>query len=714
MARVFPVLPPTYYLDHFNEMTRFILSVYGEVIGPIERAFISDFHELGEAARCLYVRMNNRKRAVFTAEDLDYAEIDGVRDGLAELRLRGFAREVGEGDYRVCLDGHAKADLIELAKRHDLNARSGWAKADVVAFLLAELPFDRFASEFEPGERVIPARRETLDFLLYLHFGRLPDSLQDFTLRDLGVLNVKAREGHAARFSDLGEARAGFFYTQALRQLRAGDVAELIAGVDAFPAAKTEAVAGLRDRLLFGLGQILEKQKETARAVAIYERSAGFDSHERVVRLLYAAGNHAAARAMCEAMLASPAHDEEYIFAADFLARKFGETRTGVFTDLLRGARSIAVDELYRGQPELAAIRHFEADGWTAWHTENGLWPMLFGLLFWDELFETAGSFASDFDRLPRSLKDRTFHTRFAGSIAEKLSAVRLGEGVRIIGQTILRHGDEDNGLFLWLPEISDITESFLTAAPPEAVAAILERVAYDFYALRDGFPDLLLIRDGEVRFVEIKAEGDQIRRNQLARLNLLKSVGFEAEICRVAYRIDPDQTYVVVDVETTGGRAGNDRVTEIGAIKISGGKVIGEWHSLINPQRHIPAFITELTGIDDAMVADAPIFAEIADDFAAFLGDAIFVAHNVNFDYGMISGEYRRLERRFRYPKLCTVASMRRHYPGLPSYSLKNLCREMGVRLDNHHRALDDARAAAELLKLVNLRRLGLELTEP
>ncbi len=712
MARVFPVLPPTYYLDHFHEMTCFILSVYGGMIGPEERAFVSDFHELSEAAQCLYVRMSNRKKAVFTAEDLDYAEIDGVRDGLEELLTRGFAREICEGDYRACLNGHAKGDLIELAKRHELKVRGNWAKGDVVAFLLAELPFDRFAAEFEPGERVLLARRETLDFLLYLHFGRLPDTLLDFTLRDLGVLNVKARDGHAARFDDRNEARAGFFYTQALRRLRVGDWAGLLAEVDAFPAAETEFVTGLRDRLLFGLGQILEKQKDTARAVAIYERSSSFDSHERVVRLLYAAGDHDRVKAMCEAMLASPAHDEECIFAADFLARKFGEARTGVFTELLRGAQEIKVDELYRGQPELAAIRHFEASGWTAYHSENGLWPMLFGLLFWDELFETAGSFASDFDRLPRSLKDRTFHVRFAGSIAQKLSAVRLGEGTRIVGQTILRHADEDNGLFLWLPEISDIAESFLAAAPPEAVTAILERMAYDFYTLRNGFPDLLLIRDGEVRFVEIKAEGDQIHRNQLARLNLLKSVGFEAEICRVAYQIDPDQTYVVVDVETTGGRAGFDRITEIGAVKISSGRVVDEWHSLINPERRIPSFITELTGIDNAMVADAPRFGDIADDFAAFLGDAIFVAHNVNFDYGMISGEYRRLERRFRYPKLCTVVSMRRHYPGLPSYSLKNLCREMGVRLDNHHRALDDAKAAAELLKLVNLRRLGLEVT--
>jgi DNA polymerase-3 subunit epsilon len=85
---------------------------------------------------------------------------------------------------------------------------------------------------------------------------------------------------------------------------------------------------------------------------------------------------------------------------------------------------------------------------------------------------------------------------------------------------------------------------------------------------------------------------------------------------------------------------------------------------------------------------------------------DAIFVAHNVNFDYGFVSREYARLGRSFRHPKLCTCASMRRLYPGLSSYSLGALCNEFQIPLKQHHRALCDAEAAAELLFLVNEKR--------
>ena len=105
-------------------------------------------------------------------------------------------------------------------------------------------------------------------------------------------------------------------------------------------------------------------------------------------------------------------------------------------------------------------------------------------------------------------------------------------------------------------------------------------------------------------------------------------------------------------------------------------------------------------------MVADAPYFADIADDLAEFLDGAIFVAHNVEFDYGFVHREFRRIGRSLRMPKLCTAASMRRLYPGLRSYALANLCRHFDVPLDNHHRALCDARAAAELLILVNEKR--------
>ena len=706
MAREFITLPPLYYRDHFREMIGFITLVYGAMLGPEEQGFIARFETLDEWAQCLYIRMSNRKKTVFSPRDLAYQEIGDLWGGLDQLREHGFIREIEEGDYRACLEDRPKPDLIDLAKGHRLEVKTGWSKPRLVDFLFAHLPYDRFSAGFLRSDHFVPEYKETLGFLLYLHFGRLSDNMTSFALRDLGVVSVKAHDSYEARFESLAEARAGYFYTRHLRALKGGaDFRALAETVEDWPLPQAEPAMTLRDNLLHQIGLAFEKQRDTAAALAIYARSGAFESHERSVRLLYNLGAAEEVKTRLEAMLESPAHDEEYIFASDFYARKFGQQRIGVYTQLLRSAETIEADELYRGDAEYAAMQAYARRGWTAYHTENGLWPALFGLVFWEEL-STAG-FASEFDHRPQSLKDKTFHTRFVGEIAQRLEAVRRGEGRALVRETIRRKQGEPNGLFDWSGDLEVLLTAFLDAAPLEAVADLLQKMTADFHALRDGFPDLLLMREGRVRFVEVKGEGDQIRRHQLARLNLLRGIGFEVDICRVIYRTDPDQVYVVVDVETTGGRPPNDRVTEIGAVKVRHGEVIGEWSSLINPEKRIPHFITQLTGISNDMVCDAPVFAEIADEFEAFMAGAIFVAHNAGFDHGFIASEFRRLGRRFRHPKLCTVAAMRRYYPGQASYGLANLCRAFDIELVNHHRALADARAAAALLNLVNGKRL-------
>jgi DNA polymerase III subunit epsilon len=411
-------------------------------------------------------------------------------------------------------------------------------------------------------------------------------------------------------------------------------------------------------------------------------------------------------------MIDDPDSDEEYLFATDFYARKFSGQRTGLCTELLRSGRTIRVDDNYRGNPEAGVAAVLRRRGAEVFFAENTLWHSLFGLLFWDELFES-GQLHSGFDWIPHCLRDRTFYQRFSAQIDSKLAQVRAGNGLAAILRTIAARWGQLNGIFAWDHVQIGALRALFEGAGPDGLAKILRSMCDDFRGMRDGFPDLMVARDGEVSFIEIKAEGDAIRRNQLTRLRQLENAGIPAEIGRVDYRFDPEQDYVVVDIETTGAWLSGDRITEIGAIKIRNHEIVDEWHSLINPQRSIPAKIVQLTGITDDMVRHAPAFAEIADSFMAFMGDGIFVAHNVNFDYGFISCEYERLERRFRFPKLCTRVGMRRQYPGHKSYGLGKLCELYDIELRDHHRALCDARAAAHLLNLINRKRDDVNLAQ-
>ncbi|WP_179319921.1 exonuclease domain-containing protein [Winogradskyella helgolandensis] len=156
---------------------------------------------------------------------------------------------------------------------------------------------------------------------------------------------------------------------------------------------------------------------------------------------------------------------------------------------------------------------------------------------------------------------------------------------------------------------------------------------------------------------------------------------------------------YTIIDVETTGQ---SNRMTEISIFKFNGDTVIDEFTSLINPETYIPQHITALTGIDDHMVADAPRFAEVAEDILNITEGAIFVAHNVNFDYKVISGEFSRIGLEFTRKKLCTVRLSRRLLPGHRSYSLGKLCSALEINLVGRHRARGDAEATTILFELL------------
>jgi DNA polymerase-3 subunit epsilon len=156
---------------------------------------------------------------------------------------------------------------------------------------------------------------------------------------------------------------------------------------------------------------------------------------------------------------------------------------------------------------------------------------------------------------------------------------------------------------------------------------------------------------------------------------------------------------YTIIDVETTG--RGN-RMTEISIFKYDGNKVIDEFTTLINPESFIPSHITALTGIDELLVANAPVFADVAQDILSITEEAIFVAHNVNFDYNVIGGEFKRLGIDFKRKKLCTVRLSRTLLPGHKSYSLGKLCKGLKINLVDRHRARGDAEATVVLFELL------------
>jgi DNA polymerase-3 subunit epsilon len=151
---------------------------------------------------------------------------------------------------------------------------------------------------------------------------------------------------------------------------------------------------------------------------------------------------------------------------------------------------------------------------------------------------------------------------------------------------------------------------------------------------------------------------------------------------------------YAIVDIETTGGSSRFEKITEIAIYQHDGEKITDKFISLINPERNIPYFITNLTGITNEMVEDAPKFYEIAKRIIEFTEDRIFVAHHARFDYSFIREEFKSLGYNFKRNILDTVTLGRKLLPGHRSYSLGNICRDLNIEINGRHRAEGDALA--------------------
>jgi DNA polymerase-3 subunit epsilon len=155
---------------------------------------------------------------------------------------------------------------------------------------------------------------------------------------------------------------------------------------------------------------------------------------------------------------------------------------------------------------------------------------------------------------------------------------------------------------------------------------------------------------------------------------------------------------YAIVDIETTGGYAAAGGITEIAVFISDGEKILHRYETLVNPVYTISRYVESLTGITNSMVENERHFKMIADELYELLHGKIFVAHNVNFDYSYLKYHFKEAGYELECKKLCTIRMGRQILPGFKSYSLGNFCREVGIDVENRHRAGGDAEATVKL----------------
>jgi DNA polymerase III epsilon subunit family exonuclease len=168
--------------------------------------------------------------------------------------------------------------------------------------------------------------------------------------------------------------------------------------------------------------------------------------------------------------------------------------------------------------------------------------------------------------------------------------------------------------------------------------------------------------------------------------------------------RLLKDLDFVVVDVEATGAKTPPNRLIELGAYRIRGGRIVDKFLSLVNPEIPIPRFVATLTGISNEMVKTAPVFALVAPQWLDFVSDSVLVAHNAPFDTSFLNHEISRVYpgHRMINPHLCTVRLARRTFPDLSNHRLDTIASHFSIPIVSRHRAGSDALATAEIFILL------------
>ena len=191
---------------------------------------------------------------------------------------------------------------------------------------------------------------------------------------------------------------------------------------------------------------------------------------------------------------------------------------------------------------------------------------------------------------------------------------------------------------------------------------------------------------------------GDLVKGDR--RFKIIDGKTIELQAYDSESRLLEELDFVVVDIEATGAKMPPNRIIELGAYRIRGGRIVDRFMTLVNPEISIPRFVVALTNITNEMVKQAPLFAEVAPKWLEFVEDAVLVAHNAPFDTNFLNHEIARVYpgHRMINPHLCTVTLSRRTVPGLANYRLETVADHFAIPIFDRHRAGSDALATAEV----------------
>lgn len=547
-------LPPKYYLDYFEYVLTFVKDKYSTLLKTEEWRFLRKYYCLSEDARCLFIRFSNRRGLFFRTGKIKYAEIENIPKCLAELLDQEFISELSpEKHLSVApdlLQIFTKPELLKLFGDKELKKLN---KADLVETIINEFDFDDVTEAINGNfNDIIKVNLEReVAFMKFLFFGNRYLDMTEFVVRDLGLINYYRHNDDelVARFADRKDAEDKWMISEQyeiFKQLKdSGEPKEVF---DWFITLNdsledlSEVALPSYERLILKIGRYLEREKHYDESLEVYRLTSAVPSRERQVRTLEKLKNTEGAMALCEEMIASSFNADEHFFATDFVARLKAKKRSRKSTtEELKAAELITVPFEYKNRVELGSINYFiEEKGYEATFAENHLWRGMFGLIFWDIVFDPSlVAFHHPFQRRPSDLHLPAFYEKRKMQIIEHLGSFDSIEQLLVeMGNRYEKYQGIANPFVIWMEEIWTMIRKAIEYIGLENSKKVVHEMAKNIVENSRGFPDIFVWnpKNEDYEFIEIKSPTDNLSNQQLYWLRYFKEIGVNARVLRVDF----------------------------------------------------------------------------------------------------------------------------------------------------------------------------------
>ena len=564
-------LPPKYYLTYFQYLIDFVKKKYQHILNETEQQFLADFEALTENEKCLFIRFCNRTGSFFRTEKLKYVEIENIPESLSGLIDKGFIESLSENhllEAAEVLDIFSKSELIELAKMLNLETRgkASLKKEEVLDWLLAVgnwedmiylLNSEDYANIHGLPHSLVKVVKQTeVQMLKFLFFGSRHGDMTEFVTRDLGFQSYEKfdEDKMVAYFQTRQEvedklkvslAREDFYLMQQA-DIEILDIYNWFMDWTETHRKELSEIAILTyGTFSLRVALYLEKKKALDEALTIFRLTEESPSRERQVRILDKQKNREEAKALCELILAEPQNATEQFFAEDYLNRieaiLLKKKSKKAVTQQLHNSDFITIAATWKRQVEFGVIDYYQNRGMKAEFTENHLWRSLFGLLFWDIIFDTDSlAIHNPLQRSPSDLFKPTFFEKRKEKMEERLKMLEDEDATIVyMNRIFFEKFGLTNPLVQWYGGLFPLILTLLERLSPEQITLITLEMAKNLRQNLRGFPDLFIWADGEYSFIEVKSPTDSLSNQQLFWLRFFESVNVRSKVLRVEWAVE-------------------------------------------------------------------------------------------------------------------------------------------------------------------------------